>query len=372
LAAPALAAKPVSVDQLEQLLAALRGQPDAKVAQQLYELELTERVSAPRLARDQAGLPGPAARQALLVVADASAFLDLPASDLPPTPPPDSQTQRSLWAQTLDYASQMIPRLPNFFATRDTVRFEDTPSQPPHNTTDTIKFEPLHQVGNASATVLYRDGQEFVDTAGKQHKSYDSSDFELSTAGEFGPVLATVLADSAPAGVLWSHWEPGPAGPMAVFRYTVAKAASHYTVTFPSPTRDTHFLSAYHGEIGVNPEDGAILRLTMVADLKPADPGTRAGLLVEYGAVEIGGDTYICPVKSVALSQVWMVRVESNSMTGQHSTRGALQTRVNDVVFREYHLFRGVVRILSGDAGGTDGKAPAPVPPAPPGASPKR
>lgn len=372
LALPAVAATQISVAQLEHVVTTLHGKPDVQAAQRLYELELTERLSAAPLAREQAELPGPAAKQAMLVLADASAFLDLPAADLPPKPAPDSDEQRLLWARALDYASRTIPRLPNFFATRDTARFQDTPSQPPRNTTDTIKYEPMHPVGNATATVLYRDGQEFVDAGGKQQKSFDSSDFALSTSGEFGPILATVLADSSLDGVAWSHWEQGPAGLMAVFRYAVAKEASHYTVTFPSPTRDVQLLPAYHGEVGVNPEDGSILRLTMVSDLRPSDPGTKAGLLVEYGPVEIGGSAYICPAKSVALSQVWMVQVESNAMTGEHASRGALQTRVNDVAFRDYHLFRGDLRILSGDTDETEGKGSISAPASPPAISPNR
>lgn len=359
LTVPALAAKRISVDQLEQLVSAAHGKPDAKAAQQIYELELTERLSAARLERVQANLPGPMSRQALLAIADASVFLDLPAADIPANPAPDRDAQSSMLVLTLDYASKTISRLPNFFATRDTIRFEDTPSQPPRTQADTIVYAPIHPVGTATATVLYRNGHEFVDAGGKPHSASNPSGFELSATGEFGPILSTVLADSAHSGLAWSHWEQGPTGPMAVFHYAVAKEASHYTVSFPGPDRDTQLRPAYHGEIGVNPQDGSILRLTMVADLKPADPGKMAGLLVEYGPVEIGGSTYICPVKSVALSLVWALRFESNAMSGDHSSRGPVQTRVNDVAFKQYHLFRAEVRIVGDDAVGPSAPAPA-------------
>ncbi|MGD0631531.1 MAG: hypothetical protein ABR987_19545, partial [Terracidiphilus sp.] len=71
LAAPGLAARQVSVAQLEQFVTALRGKPDAQAAQQIYELELTERLSAARLGREQAELPGTLSRQALIAVSDA-------------------------------------------------------------------------------------------------------------------------------------------------------------------------------------------------------------------------------------------------------------------------------------------------------------
>lgn len=359
LAVPAFAAKRISVDQLEQIVSSAHGKPDTKAAQQLYELELTERLSPARLARAQSSLPGPVSRQALLAIADASAFLDLPAADIPANPAPGREAQDAMWDRTMEYADQAIAHLPNFFATRNTIRFEDTPSEPPHNTTETIKYAPLHSVGSASATVLYRDGHEFIDSGDKPHKSFDPSDFELSAAGEFGPILATVLADSERNGLVWSHWEQGPAGLMAVFRYSVSKEGSHYTVTFPNPDQDKQILPGYHGEIGINPQDGSILRLTMVADLKPTDPGTTAGLMVEYGPVEIGGNTYICPVRSVALSLVWIVHGESNAMTGEHTSRGPLQTRVNDVAFTQYHLFRAEMRIVSDDAGAPSGATPS-------------
>jgi hypothetical protein len=357
--AQAFAAKRVTVDQLEQAVAAARGKADAKVAQQIYELELTERLSTARQEREQADLPGTASRLALRAVADASAFLDLPAADIPAQPAPDRGAQGAMWALTLEYASKTISKLPNFFATRNTTRFEDMPPEPPRDQAETIRYQPLHAVGGASATVLYRDGHEFVDAGGKQHKNFDPSDFELSTSGEFGPILATVLADSAKNGVLWSHWEQGATGLMAVFRYTVAKESSHYTVTFPGPDRDLRLLSAYHGEIGIDPADGSILRLTMVADMKPSDPATRAGLLVDYGPVEIAGRNYICPVNSVAVSLVPKVRGDSDSTNGQRVSRGPLQTRVNDVVFKDYHLFRAEMRIVNDDAA-----QPAKTPPA--------
>ena len=46
---PAYGAKRVTVDQLEQTLAAAHSLPDAEVARQLSDLELTERLSTAKL-----------------------------------------------------------------------------------------------------------------------------------------------------------------------------------------------------------------------------------------------------------------------------------------------------------------------------------
>jgi hypothetical protein len=65
----ALIKKPINVEQLEQLLPTLHNQPDGKVAQKLYLLELTERASSIRLERWQASFPGKKTRKALLASA---------------------------------------------------------------------------------------------------------------------------------------------------------------------------------------------------------------------------------------------------------------------------------------------------------------
>ncbi len=92
----------------------------------------------------------------------------------------------------------------------------------------------------------------------------------------------------------------------------------------------------------MNPANGSIRRLTLVAELKPSDPVIKGDLMVEYGPVEIGGKTYICPVKSVALSLQHVIYLTAVS----GANLGPPQTRVNDVLFKQYHLFRADVRML--------------------------
>jgi len=120
---PAFAVERITVEQLEKLLTAAHGKQDAKVAQQLSGLELTERLSMAKLSQWEAGLPGPQSRRSLVLLADVSAFLDPPAAEIPATAAPDFAAQRRIIALTVDYASKTIHQLPNFFATRDTVRF---------------------------------------------------------------------------------------------------------------------------------------------------------------------------------------------------------------------------------------------------------
>ena len=219
-ALPTFAANRLTVEQLEQLLAAAHGRRDVEIARQLSNLELTERLSTAKLSRWEADLPGPEARRSLVTLADESAFLDLPGAEIPATATPDFAEQRRMMALTVDYVSKTIHQLPNFFTTRDTIRFEDTPQGHQADTT-IIPYEPLHPMGRSSETVLYRDGHEVVDSAAGKRKTPETPTAGLNTLGEFGPILSTVLVDAAQSTLSWSHWEQGAAGPEAVFRYAV-------------------------------------------------------------------------------------------------------------------------------------------------------
>src|SRR6266576_5718068 len=82
------AVKPVTAEQLEQILAATHNASDAQVAAQLSDLTLIERLSPAVLSRCEAVLPGPRARQAFMALIDMSAFLDPPAAQMPALPKP--------------------------------------------------------------------------------------------------------------------------------------------------------------------------------------------------------------------------------------------------------------------------------------------
>jgi len=345
----------VTVAQLDQMLTAAHGAPDAKVAEQLSGLELTERLSTARFARLKAELPGEKAQQALTVLADWAEFLNLPAEEIPATAAPDGSAQRRIMALVVHYATKSVHELPNFFATRETTRFEDRLQAAEYG------YMPLHFVGKSSNNVVYRDGQEMVEAASGKSAKSDSPVQGLISWGEFGPILNTVLLDAAQSKLAWSHWERVASGPVAVFGYSVPDPKSHYWVQFcckqetgtwtdaPEIMREK---SGYHGEIAVDPATGAILRVTVDAELPLGEKLTRAAIMVEYGAVEIGGKSYICPRRSVALT---LMRY-GHTTTGAHSIldHDPLKTFVNDVAFAQYHRLGAESRIL-----GEDGEAMA-------------
>ncbi|RRA48605.1 VWA domain-containing protein [Acidipila sp. EB88] len=371
---PCLVTAQNTVEHLQGVLAAQGSKSDADIAKMLAAVALSERLSPAALAHVQAQAPGPRSRQALEVLADTSAFLPLPGAETPAIASPDLATQRQILALTVNYVLKTVHQLPNFSAQRVTTSFNSAPWEPGTGGADLPGARQLTLLGTRRAEVSYRDGGELVHTGAN-----DSAEAEqgLTTAGEFGPILNTALLDAGRSKLAWSHWERSALGIQAVFRYAVPAAQSHYDVKYCCTWRQNgdrvYFdrFTGYQGEMAVDPASGAVLRLTLVADLKPTDPIRRAAILVEYGPVVIGGTTYICPTKSVALSVGLEIR---NLQQGSANSLGLLQTSLNDVVFEQYHVFRAEVRVLAaGDASAhgppSSSTAPADLPTASAGPS---
>jgi hypothetical protein len=371
MAVPSFAAKRVTVAQLEKTLTAIHGKTDSQIARQIYDLELSERLSAAKLEQWQKEFSGSEARQALVALADQSAFFDPPPAENPTTAAPDADSQRQLLQQAEQRVAETLSKLPNFFAERKINLFEDTPAKeaPASMTPFYVSYRPLHQVAKFSATVLYRDHKEVVDWGEAKSDASDEEALGLLTTGEFGPILQMVLADASQGKLTWSHWEQGAAGPEAVYRYSVPKDKSHYQIQFCCiPAGSTHVYkeyAGYHGEITLDAINGTIHRLTLQGDLKTPDPMTKANLMVEYGPVEIGGKTYICPVRSIAFALAQQqARRQFSEMAGDNSFGGLhqsadetgptpelrMQTLLIDVTFEKYHMFRSESRILVDDA----------------------
>lgn len=371
----------ITVSQLEQALSADKFKPDGELAKELGGVELSERLSSTRLDQLETMLPGDRSREALIGVADSSAFLDPPASEIPATATPDMAAQRRMMAMTVAYLGKTLPLLPNLFAARDTMRFESRP-EAAHSVTE----NPLREASKSRVTVLYRDGHEFVDAGASKDKKALAPDKGLTTWGEFGPILGTVLIDAAKSHLTWSHWELAASGPEAVFHYAVPKDKSHYDVRFCCVAQDYGFdvsvvteRVGYHGEITVDPDSGTILRLTALADIAAENPIGQADIAVEYGPVEIAGKTYFCPTRGIAVAQTPDLKILHKALTPASRTASGAnlptlekaslssiaqspkQMLLNDVAFREYHLFRGEAKVLGAGEASTAANNATPV-----------
>jgi hypothetical protein len=349
--------QPVNIAQLENFLALDAKKRDSAAARELFALTLTQRLSSAKLDSLKTALPGPRAREALVAMADASAFLSPPEAEIPSVPPPDQAEERRIVALMAEYLSSTISKLPNFYATRTTVHYEDTTEDASLPRVSVFSGDPIHWGGVSAATVVYRDGKEIVDPGHLKRKQPNPEEVGLVTTGTFGPILLTVVGDALRSQMAFSHWEQAAGGPVAVFRVAVPKDKSHYQVTYriPSQTQATEQPAAYHGEVSIDPATGTILRVTVEANFEPGVEMVRADIMVEYGPVDIGAKSYICPLKSVSLAQ-GLSKVQGRIATAAVSRLGPVITRLNDVAFSNYHVFRAEVRVLSGDEPLTDAK----------------
>jgi hypothetical protein len=346
-------AKRVTVAQLERALmvASAAHKSDADMVRQMDGMDLSERLTETTLDRLTAQLAlGAQAALALRLLADQSAFLNPPNSELLPTAAPDDATQQRMLDAARNYVTQTLARLPNFLATRTTNRYDDTPKAIKDNRWPLRAG--LHLVDSSNREVSIRDEQDM-------HASVKGSAFwqpqgGMVSGGEFGTTLGMILTDTVKGKVAWDHWERTSAGAVGVFHYLVPKSASHYEVIgLQKPPKSlakggasnaslVRVRPGYHGALWLEPATGTILRVTVEADGKDQGPFRRADILVQYGPVQIGGTQFICPLRSVALSEVF---VAAEDLAGEEPTQW-----LNETLFTNYHRFGSSVRLLKDTA----------------------
>jgi hypothetical protein len=348
----------IGVGELMQMGATGTGASDAELAQKLTGVILTERLSSSRMPELMKTLPGDRSRKAVTILADRSIFLAPPADEISSEAAPSSAATRQMLVKIVNYVNTTVRQLPNLMATRVTNGFEDRPREEKLISTgiESLDYLPLHWVGSLNMQVTYRDRQEVEDKSVKVEKKGNGVG-GLMTTGEFGPVLSTVVADALKGKITWARWEKSSDGSMAVFHYQVPDDKSNYRVQFccivegyasdGTPEQKVfNERSAYHGDIVFNPADGSIRLLTLEAELPTGGLVPGAGIAIEYAATEIGGHSYICPVRSVS-----MLRAHDAQQSGAVSRsnyKGEPKTFLNDVTFSNYRRFGSEVKVLTG------------------------
>jgi hypothetical protein len=73
----------------------------------------------------------------------------------------------------------------------------------------------------------------------------------------------------------------------------------------------------------------------------------RSDMMVSYGPMEIGGEMYVVPLRSVT---IWRSRSVAALLQWNAGffTWGPYETQMNVFTFDQYHLFRGKARVLPG------------------------
>jgi len=345
----------VTVAQLEELV-----HSQTELPRKLANLELTERLSTLRLDALLSEIRSERERQALTADADLSFALAPPTDEIVNRPLPPVEEQRAILRRTFDYLQNAIPKLPDFYALRGTVRFEEAPKRDNEIWKMPHQDQTLHFGTSEHATVLYRNGNEVVEKKQKlgKRRVAVARARDLETRGTFGPILAYVLtaAATSPSTLSWKRWERGKYGDLAVFSYRAASTNIAPEVAYcclPEGDGTTLYQNKAdtYGEFALNPDTGAIMRIVINADLDeerdPDVPLIRSQVMVEYGPEELGGKTYICPQRSVEISRGRSER-ELHEWGMVFSLYSYFETMINDVTFGGYHKFGAEARILPG------------------------
>lgn len=333
-------------------------------------MRLTERASAARLAQWEAAFTGGHAREALIAVVDASAFLNPPEAEILSPPPPDTAQAKQILQRAIEYASKTVSRMPNFTALRSTTEFELTTDAqmdtqfrmtqlnlPKHTKRaayrvlgpakmDGLPDAKLFWTGSLAQVVTSRGGIEVADSSGGNAVQSGQGSFDLTSTGEFGPILATVLGDAYRSKIKWDHWEQGSAGPLAIFRYEVPSSKSRFAVQFTTDNQKPEF-PAYHGEIAVEPASGSVYRTTIVAITSGTGFVSESAVMVEFGPAQIAGIAYICPLRGVTIAKYF----DPFEYNRQDRPPTPYRTAINDISFTEFHVFRSESRVLPGAIG---------------------
>jgi len=343
----------VTVKQLEGLIANAHDVSGAEFAHQLDGMQLTERLGSTKLEALAKSVRGKK-REALEVLADESIFLAPPPDEVPSTPPPDIATQRQMISRTISYINTAIPSLPDFFATRTTVQYHESSSKPNQTWKTAFPDPSLHEGETATASIRFHDGKERVEEQSVKNAPSKPGSEHLETIGTFGPILATVMvaATSAHSELVWSRWEQGQNGQLAVFRYRVPQETPLFSAEFCCLAYDFNSVpfkkpAPFHGEIAVDPSSGAILRLTIQADLEWRLPLERSDVMVEYRPVVKGIRTFICPSRSVSISRQRRTMV-IDEWGESFKVYAPFETLLNEMRFEKYHFFGSTSRILPG------------------------
>ncbi len=331
-------------------------------------MELSERLTESTLERLTASLPADSQTSlALKLLANESAFLDPPPSEMPADSVPDAATQQRMLDAARSYVQQTLPRLPNLLAKRTTNRYDDSP-QALSNGGWEVRGG-LHLVGAASReTSVFEERDNGSPTTGS---AFWQAQMGMISGGEFGSTLGMIMADTLKGKVSWGHWEESSTGKIAVFRYSVPKSASHYEVIGTlqrqgapnvvdtprgggtgvssnvigqngGPAEIVRARPGYHGALWINPDSGTVVRITIESDSANGSPFRQASILVQYGPVQIGGDNFVCPLRSVALS---VAVFDPQSVYADTPTRW-----LNVTLFTSYRRFGSTTQVLTEQA----------------------
>jgi len=326
------AATLMTVEQLKTELASMKqaGKSDEDVATRLKEINLSEELSHSAKASLAPYLPGDFSNEQILIMQARSAFLPPPAGDIVSAPAPDGAAQKAILDKTTDYVTKTYGQLPAMTATKSTARYQDSISNG-SSAPGLVVNGPNTYARLADEQVDRVETEHGVEKPAEKDKTPWGQNGEVSPPGPQLP-LAEVVQEALAGGKLaFEHWQTVGDTRIAVFTFGVDKKKSRYDVSYCCfPKTDTASGVAamgtfvpvpgeiqsvsswrpykktvpFHGELYINPDSGAVVRVIEIAELKPNDTVHQEAIRIDYSPTVVAGTEYELPLLSITLNEV--------------------------------------------------------------------
>lgn len=257
----------------------------------------------------------------------------------PPIPPPDSVRQAKILDSMRQYAMSYTQNLPNFICVQVTRQYVDPYGK-----------DNYRSIGNILARVSYNQGREKYDVYSVNGQLIQTSmegvpmrNGGAISTGEFGSLMREIFEPKSQAEFGWDHWATLRGRRMAVFNYFIDSGHSSWSISYSAgPGDQQRIITAYKGLVYADANTGEIDRIKFVAvDIPRSFPVTEATEILDYDAVDISGQSYVCPM----MAKLYM--------------RADRQSSRNEIEFRNYRKF-GTESSVKYDM---DPNAPPPLPP---------
>lgn len=300
---------------------------DSQIAKALRKFKLAERLDDRTIETLESEGAGPDTVAQLEAMRDASAYLPVPrapAIESPPAPP--AGEQEGVWAAAREKSLSYTESLPDFICTESVKRYKDPEGREQWHLADTLVVKLTYFERKEAYQLISINNHP-------THLAYEQTGGAI-TEGEFGSLLGSIFAASSRTEYRWDHWTTLRQRPTHVYRFRIAVENSAYQLSFG--TNDGYFEHAtlgQHGYVYVDRETNAVVRIAAEAESLPRDfPVKLAASLLDYGFADVGGHSYLLPLRSVTRLDAF-----------------PLQHR-NEVQFLDYRKFSSDATVTFGDA----------------------
>jgi hypothetical protein len=205
-------------------------------------------------------------------------------------PAPDAAERQAMLARISGAALRYQGEVPDFICEEAVARSQAASKTPDlWKPVDTLDEELSFVGGQETHTLLKVNGK----STRKGHEELEGmlSDGLL----KFVMVPSWIFGPKANTRFDWVRWDMREGKRIAVFEFQTPASVS----THPLANQPQSFLVAYHGVIFADPVSGDMARLEAQMNAPKDFPFQEDGFEIDYGPVDIAGQPFLLPVKSV-------------------------------------------------------------------------